>query len=263
MLAGISGLLVAACATTQATPGDAGAIDAAELTDAPRPDAASAVDADPPVPDAAPDAGTSPYRHTILIDGTNDFAAGDTFATTSDPEYVAHASWDDANVYLGYRGPDLDPAAVDASTKWLFVYLDADPGAATGAAASMTYNTQHAAFPAGFGAELYYRWKCDGSFATLEVLEGTTWVTSPTAITVARSGDFLELALPRSLFAGAGVVGITAWMINEKPGLESSYAGLYQDNFTDGYAADLGLTRYLAADFSSAANPSDPSHAAP
>ena len=253
-------VVLTACATSQAVPGDAAGGD-----DTAQPDGAiDAAGADAPTSiDAGIDASAGPYRHAITIDGTNDFAAADTFTTTSAPAYVGYVSWDDTNLYVGYRGPDLDAAAPDAGYKWLFVHLDTDPGASTGAAHSLTYNTQRATFPTGFGPEYYYRWKCDGSFATLEQFQSPGWATSATTIAVARTGDFVELALPRALFGGAPVVGVATWMINEKPGVEASYAGLYDTNFSDGYAANLALTRYLAADFASPAPPTDPSHGAP
>jgi hypothetical protein len=266
-------LLAAACASSQAAPADAagddtGDPDAPTSPDAPvtSPDAPVAVpDAPVGAPDAAPvpDGPPGAYRHTIAIDGTNDFAAGDTFATTSSPEYEAYVTWDDANLYLGYRGPDLDTAALDADTKWVFAYVDLDPGAGTGAAQSLTYNTQHASFPAGFAAELYFRWKCSGAFSSIELYDGAGWTASATGPTTARSGDFLEVAIPRSLFAGAATVGVATWMINEKPNFEGSYAGLYAGNFTDGYTAVLPITRYLAADFAATSVPSDPANQAP
>ena len=52
-------------------------------------------------------------------------------------------------------------------------------------------------------------------------------------------------------------------MINEKPDFEGSFAGLYGDNFTDGYAAALPLTRYLRIDFVSPLAPNDPENRAP
>jgi len=265
----LCGLVLAACATSQMTPGDAARSDATTAADA-RPDAAAGADASGQA-DAAPgtdasaavDALAGAYRHTIAIDGTNDFAAADTFTTTSAPGYAAYVSWDDDNLYVGYRGPDLDPAAQDTATKWLFVYVDTDPGAGTGAIDTLTYNTQRATFPAGFGAEHYVRWKCNGSFGSLESYQGNAWVTSTTSVTIAHTGDFLELAIPRTVFGGAPAVGVVTWMINEKAGFEGSYAGLYQGNFTDGYAATLALTRYLSADFASTAAPNDATNAAP
>lgn len=225
-------------------------------------DAAAARDADPDAPPDAP-IGAAAYRHPITIDGTDDFAAADTFATTS-AGYVARISWDDDNVYLGYSGPDLDPSALDTQTKWLFAALDLDPGAGTGATSSLTYNTQHAVFPAGFGAELYARWKCDASFHSLEQdAGGGTWTTSATTLPSAHTGSYVELAIPRSVLGTSATIGVVTWMINEKPTFEGSFAGLYAGNFTDGYAASLPITKYLQIDFASPRAPNDAANAKP
>jgi hypothetical protein len=202
------------------------------------------------------------YRHTILIDGSDDFVAAEQFTTTS-AAYQARISWDDQHVYLGYSGPDLDPNALDTATKWLFVYIDFDPGAGTGATTSLRYNTQQAVFPTGFGAELYVRWRCDATFASIEQrMPDDTYATIDTP-TAAQAGDFVELAIPRVLLGGADAVGLVTWMINEKPLFEGNFAGLYAGNFTDGYSEELPLTRYLRIDFTSPLPPNDPSHAAP
>jgi hypothetical protein len=221
------------------------------------PDADASADA-PPAPLDAPGA----YRHTILIDGSDDFVAAEQFPTTS-AAYAARVAWDDEHVYVGYSGPDLDPAALDTASKWLFVYVDFDPGAGSGAATSQRYNTQQAAFPAGFGAELYARWKCDASFASIEQrLPDDTYTTLATP-TAAQAGDFVELAIPRVLLGGAETIGLVTWMINEKPDFEGNFAGLYADNFTDCYGEQLPLTRYLRVDFASSRAPNDPANAAP
>ncbi|MCW5806126.1 MAG: hypothetical protein KIT31_27425 [Deltaproteobacteria bacterium] len=211
---------------------------------------------------ALPGDDLAPVRHTIVVDGIDDFFASEQFATTSNG-YDARVTWDETHLYLGYGGPDLDPAALDAASKWLFVAIDVDPGAATGAAQSLAYNTQHAVFPAGFGAELYARYKCDGSFATLEQFAAPDWMTSATAPQVARSGSFVELAIPRAVFGTATTVGVVTWMINEKPDFEGTFAGLYAGNFTDGYQPALALTKYLRADFTSPRAPNDPLNQAP
>jgi hypothetical protein len=233
--------------------------DARAGTDAPPgADAEPSVDATPP-----PDANPNSYRHTITLDGTNDFAAADTFATTS-AGYTAYVSWDDTNVYVGYQGPDVDPASLDTATKWIFVHLDPDPGAGTGEAHSLTYNTQRATFPAGFGSDYYYRWKCDTTFASLEVPDGLGgWTTLSTTIAAAHQGDYLEVAIPRVTLGDPLIVGIETWMINEKPDFEGTFAGLYATNFTDGYHADLQLGAYLRADFTAPEDPNDPANRRP
>ena len=213
--------------------------------------------------DAPADGPPVPYRHTIVIDGMDDFAAGDTFTTTSAPSYVARVTWDDQNLYVGYSGPDLSTQTTDASTKWLFVYLDTDPGAGTGAAQSEQYNTQRATFPAGFGAEYYARYKCDGTFTTLQHYAAGTWTAATPSPAVAQAGPYVELAIPLAAIGAGAKLGVVTWMINEKQLAEGSYAGLYTGNFTDGYASDLAITKYLRADFTSSRVPDDPANVAP
>jgi hypothetical protein len=231
--------------------------------DGPPPSDAPPRDGVAPGDDAPVDAPAGVYAHTIAIDGVDDFAAGEQLTTTS-AGFAARIAWDAQNLYIGYGGPDLDPAAPDTASKWLFVYLDTDPGAGTGSPESLTYNTQKATFPSGFGAELYARYKCDASFTTLEQFAGgTTWMTTATAPVVAHAGTFVELAIPRSALGATAKLGVVTWMINEKPNLEGSFAGLYTGNFADGYAAALPITKYLRADFGAASPPADPANQAP
>jgi hypothetical protein len=227
-------------------------------------DSGSQRDAPPPAIDApaAIDAPPGAYRHTIALDGNDDFVGTEMFATTS-TGYTARVTWDDANVYVGYSGPDLDPTALDASFKWVFAYFDVDPGAATGATASLTYNTQQATFPTGFGAELYARWKCDTSFASIEQREANGTYTMIATPTSGHAGAFVELAVPRALLGTSQAIGVVTWMINEKPDFEGSFAGLYAGNFADGYNAQLPLTHYLRIDFTATRVPNDPANEAP
>lgn len=221
-----------------------------------------------PLPDARafPDGSTidalsqQPYRHAIVLDGIDDFAAGERFTTTS-ATYDARIAWDNQYLYIGYAGSDLAPSATDASTKWLFVYLDTTAGGET---QSMLYNTQRASFPQGFAADYYVRYKCDGTYTTLEMATGGgAWQTVTPAPSTAQAGTFVELALPLSGLGAGARVGIVTWMINEKSLVEGSYAGLYSGNFTDGYAPDLALTKYLQADFTSPRSPNDPANQKP
>ena len=202
-----------------------------------------------------------PYRHTIQIDGVDDFLSGEQFPTTS-AGYGARVTWDEQSIYVGYSGSDLDPAAADTATKWLFVYVDADPGMAKGALVDETYNTQGATFPAGFRADFYVRWRCDATLLSLKTFSNGTWMEG-TAPQAARSGSFVEFQIPRSVIVLSDRVDVVTWMINEKPNVESSYAGLYTGNFTDGYAANLMLTTFLKIDFTSARDPNDPANQGP
>jgi len=200
-----------------------------------------------------------PYRHAIALDGVDDFALVEQFATTS-ASFEARVTWDEKNIYVGYSGPDLATTTSDASTKWLFVYLDTKPG---GEAQSEVYNSQRATFPSGFAADYYVRYKCDGMFTTLERNDAGTWNTATPTPATATAGTFLEISIPLTSIGASTQVGIVTWMINEKSLVEGSFAGLYSNNFTDGYAANLALTSYLAADFTSPRGPNDPANKKP
>ncbi len=201
--------------------------------------------------------GGSAVSHTIAIDGTDDFTAGETFATTSSPTFSAYVTWDAVNIYIGYAGPDLATTTSDAGTKWLFAYVDVDPGAATGATVSQRYNTQQITMPAGFGAEHYFRFKSDGTLRSQENYNGSDWASDATTPTSANAGMYTEAAIPRALFAG-NTAGLVTYMINEQDGAESTFAGLYNDNFVDGYSdrtAPKALLHYLRIDFTSHLDP--------
>jgi hypothetical protein len=234
-------LLLAACSKGSAT----GAIDAA------------------PIDAKATDSAPGVYAHRIMIDGIDDFLSAEQFSTTS-AGYDARVTWDADNLYIGYSGADLDPAAADTATKWLFVYVDVDPGLPNGALVDETYNTQGATFPAGFRADYYVRWRCDATLLTLKKFNGAAWTEEATVPPAARGGSFVEIAIPRAtLGASIEKMSVVAWMINEKANVESSYGGLFTGNFVDGYAANLALTKFLKIDFAAARDPNDPMNQGP
>src|SRR5688572_10489783 len=98
--------------------------------------ASPSMDASPKKDASDPD-GQQLYRHTIQIDGVDDFLSAEQFPTTS-AGYGARVTWDNDNIFVGYSGADLDPAAAETATKWLFVYVDADPGMGRGALVNET-----------------------------------------------------------------------------------------------------------------------------
>jgi hypothetical protein len=207
------------------------------------------------IPDTAPphDTNQQPYRHVISIDGTDDFAFEDSFSTTS-ASFTARVTWDDVNLYVGYSGPDLAASTSDADKKWLFVYLDTTPG---GESQSEQYNTQRATFPAGFAADYYARFKVDGTFASLQHADAGTWTTASPAPMTGQSGMFAELSVPLSAIGAGTTLDLVTYMINEKDLAEGTYAGLFAGNFVDGYAANVQLTKYLHADFTSPLAPNN------
>lgn len=213
----------------------------------------SGVDPDSPASDAElPGDGPQAYRHTIAIDGTDDFAAVDRFETTS-ASFSAMVSWDATDLYIGYSGPDLDPAVGGAGTKWLFVYLDTTTGGAT---ASQQYNTQSAALP--FEADHYLRHKADGTVSSLESYDGVTWATTTTPI-VAQGTAFFEMSISRATLGSPTTIKLATWMINEQNLAEATFAGIYPGNFVDGY--NVAITKYLQIELDGARVPNDPANA--
>ena len=208
------------------------------------------------------------YRHTIVIDGTNDFTAtSERFDTTSGASsgYFAYVTWDDVNLYLGYDGSDVGSTA--ASTKWLFAYFDVDPGASTGSSTGETYNTETPAFPSGFLADYYLRWQSKGSgtsapIVSLKAYSASTssWSDVVSTITWKASGTYVEMSLPLVDLGSPSKPGLVTFWMNEAAGVEASYAGLYSGNFTDAYHASLPITHWLSADFASPLAPNDPSN---
>lgn len=216
----------------------------------------SGLDPDSSQSDAETDGppGVEPYRHTIAIDGTDDFAAVDRFDTTS-PSFAAMVSWDATNLYIGYSGPDLDPGVGGAGTKWLFVYLDS---AAGGAPASQQYNTQSAALP--FEADHYLRHKADGTVNSLESYDGVTWATTTSPVS-AQGTSFFEMSISRATLGSPTAIRLIAYMINEQNLGEATFAGMFSGNFVDGY--NPAITKHLEIDLDGERVPNDPANAKP
>ncbi len=240
-------------ATTDSTTTDATSDVGAEVKpDAPS-DSTTEAAADT-APDTTADA-PAPWRKTITIDGTNDFSATDEKFTTTSTSYDAFVTWDASALYVGYSGADLGTTA--STSKWLFVYLDTDPGASTGATKGEQYKTQTPAFGTGFGAEAYFGYRTDGAFSHFKTYSGGTWTTVTTSgVTFNKSGSFVEIRIPFSAIGGAPAkLGVVTLMMNELSGSEWSYAGLYTGSYTDGYFSSVPVKHWLLADMTSSGAP--------
>jgi|GEM_PF-5791573 len=225
--------------------GDGGPLDGGSTTPPPPPP--------PPMIDAAPTNDT-PYRNTVVIDGVNDFATVESFPTTS-IGFAAYVTYDDNFLYIGYDGPDVGTGNENI---WVQFFFDTDAGTA-GASLGEVYNTQQPAMPSGLDADYYFRWRASGDLFDVRQFTGGAWGPSTITPTVAQSGTFLEASIPLAGLGNPSGIGVTSLIMKETPFDEACFAGLYQDNFTDGYyAADTNpvpMTRYGQFDFASAANP--------
>lgn len=208
------------------------------------------------------DAGAG-YRHTITMDGVNDFNAANEAFTTTSASYQAFITWDANNLYVGYTGSDI---SAQSSTKWVFVYIDVDPGSNNGSSTGEKYNTEQPAFPSGFLADDYYAWRTDGLFPQFKRYTNSAWSPiSSGSVMVQQNGTYVEIQIP---FSSIGVsnpqkLGVVTLMMNEQTGAEGSYAGLYSNSFTDGKYASIPIQYYLAADLTSSAAPNDPANRKP
>jgi hypothetical protein len=238
-------LAVTGCSTATPPAADAGDPDAGS----PPVDAAHA-DAAPPGPDAAP---PEPYRHTLVIDGVSSFTDDEAFTTTT-AGYTAFVTWDDEHLYLGYQGGDL---TADDPGKWLLAYVDVDPAAAAGAASGERYNTQSPSFPAGFRPDYYYRWQSNEGVEDVRRWSGSAWQPSPLEPVSGRVATTIEVALPLAELGATSALGVVLFWLNETDQIESTYGGLYQDSFPDGYHALIPISRYLEIDLASPAAPND------
>jgi hypothetical protein len=210
-------------------------------------------------PEAAFSSDSGAYKHTITIDGTNDFnSSREAFSTTS-TGFTVYVSWDKDYLYLGYAGTDVASAS---TTKWIIMYLDTDPSAGKGATAGEAFGSQKPDFSAtSMRPDYYYSWKADNSYQALRQVDstGATWsAVSGVTLDTYQAGEYFENRIPLSAIGSPSSVGVVTFMLNEESGGEWTWAGLYSGNFTDGSYSKIALTKWLLADFSKSLAPNHP-----
>jgi hypothetical protein len=241
---------VAACDPSLAivkVPGEGGPESGA--TDAPA--AQPQADAGPTPEGGADEGGTEAGTPEHLIDGINDFTAGETFATTS-PGYDAYVSWDDKKIYFGMSGADV---GTTSSSKWVLIYVDGNPGN-VGSATGIAYDcsggcaSQQAHLP--FNAGYHLRWKADGMYTNLQKWSGTAWADVGPISTVDRKGTFMEISITRALLGAPTKLKVHMSMLIEQAGAEWTYAGVPSTSFADG-KAPAAVTKYYELDLADTA----------
>jgi len=196
-------------------------------------------EAGPTTEGGADEGGSEAGAVTHVIDGTNDFTAGEKLATSS-PGYDAYVSWDDKKVYFGMSGGDI---GTTSSSKWVLIYVDGVPGNA-GTATGISYDCGGTCAPGQqpslpFNAGYHLRWKVDGTYSNLQKSTGVVappWADVGPISTVARSGNFMELSITRALLGSPTKLRVHVSMLIEAanpPGW--SYAAVPSTSFTDGY----------------------------
>lgn len=200
-----------------------------------------------PTDGSTSETGTDSGPPSHKIDGTNDFAAGEKFQTTSSAtNYFGYVSWDAKNVYFGMEGADVSATTPNAGNKWILIYMgrDAAPGTTTG----IDYaGQQQPTLP--FAASTNIRLKIDGSFSEVQESSGGAWTKNALAVfTQQRSGTFLELAISRAALGNPTKLRVHMNMLIEGGGVDHTYSGVPSTSFTDGKDPDFG--KYFEFDLS-------------
>jgi hypothetical protein len=206
----------------------------------------------PPVEGGTPSEGGTPVEGGVeagiehAIDGVNDFAAGEKFASSS-PGYDGYVSWDDKKVYFGMSGADL---GTSSASKWVLVYVDGNPGN-SGTAVGITYACDGACAPQQanlpFNAGYHLRWKLDAQYSNLQKWSGTAWTNVGPISTFERKGTFWEISLARLALGSPTKLKVHMTMLIEQAGAEWTYAGIPSTSFTDG-KAPANFTKYYEFD---------------
>jgi hypothetical protein len=201
-----------------------------------------------------PPAHATGGNHTIIIDGNNDFAADEDVPGTSGSTW--YFTWDASNFYFGVNASDVNSGS---STKWVLLYLDADPRqnplSGSGTSTGQNYNTQTPGLP--FNADYHLRWKADNTFTDLMSWNGSSWVGgNNSGVQAFQSGTFVEYKIPRANLGSPAQVYVCGAMINEQAFVESTFFLTPQSNGPDGYDKDFAhyfgfpLVANISPDFS-------------
>ena len=193
------------------------------------------------------------YFHTIVIDGTNDFTADETFATST-MGHTAYVAWDATHVYLGMTSPDLGGSS---SQVWMVGYL----GGAMGSTSGVLYNTQQPLLP--FDARWHVRWRASDDFGGALEWTGASWTNpgfGPTAGSsdVGFGGSFVEVRVAFTDLEDPVTLPLHLGMLREQNLNEASWSAVPDGSYVDGYDPDY--TQYFEFDVLGSTAPAD--HAA-
>ncbi len=193
-----------------------------------------------------------PYSHTIVIDGTNDFAAADVFTTTSTVSagYTGYISWDETNLYFGMDGMavgEMHPG------KFLLIYLDGILPGGPGTTDGVPYGSQQPLLP--FEAGYHFRWKADNTYTNGEVYDASNWIDAgwDFAGDVYQYMEYIEVRIPLADIGNPTTVKVHMCMVNEMVGEEWTFAGVPDTSFANGDDPDYGA--YFEFDLGSPAVP--------
>ncbi|MCR9095138.1 MAG: hypothetical protein NXI30_13040 [bacterium] len=193
--------------------------------------------------------GAANAQTTIVVDGANDFEAGQC-APGGDVSTWCFTS-DASNLYVGLEHPDV---ATGGNQHIVTLYLDTDPQAdplsGAGTASGVLYNTQQPGLP--FNADVHLQWRADDSFEGVVAWDGSAWSPSANSVVIQESNTnaFVEIAIPRADIGSPDAVNLVGSIVFEGSLTESTFAFVPATN-PAGYDPDavdfLSLALFAAA----------------
>jgi chitodextrinase len=204
------------------------------------------------------DVSAATYSHTIIMDGNNDFydsknimkARNETFSTSVENQFF-YFTWDDTNLYLAYKSPDVTSNVNDAANKWIWVYFGGNGGTTKG----INYAGQQPNLP--FEAKYHLRYKVNGSYTNLQAWNGSAWTSMNTSIgvNVNNANQYVELRIPRAdlgLNTSKTVSLVANLAFEDSNGNnDSMWASVPFDTFTNGNGFNRSYSKFYEFDLQS------------
>jgi hypothetical protein len=192
-----------------------------------------------------PSGFTVRYFHAIVIDGANDFAAGEQLMSSTGGATL-YVSFDDVNVYVGLAHPDVQVGG--GGNKFTYFLFSTDSTLATGNALS---SDSKAKFGAAGTKRMAYHWKerIDGpSYSEYRIGSASDWSTDwgTGGKSAFRGAGFLEGSIALSELGNPAQLVVTCYTVDYNGGGGDGWVYNMLSGATDGSgAAPLDLVSYL------------------
>ncbi len=204
------------------------------------------------------------FRHTITIDGVNDFVASSDLVPASTAGASLYVTHDESALYVGLSSVDIAPGV--AGDKFLYFLFSVDPSLATGSAVSSDGKAKF-----GAGKKVSYHWKeriVGGSYSEFRIGDAAGWAADwgPQNKTVFVTTGFAEAKILLTELGGAAPssVSVTAYTVDYGGAGGDGWVYNMLSGATDGPAtAPRDLVQHLRLSLPADAAPNDPSHVLP
>lgn len=177
-------------------------------------------------------------RGDFVIDGSNNYAPANTYATSS-TGYTGYVAANTTHLHFAINGPDVQSNSLQ---NWWVAYIG---GNGTNTTTGVLFNTQQPVL--SFNATHFFQWRPSDNSALLLSWNGTSWVNTGVNVSRQRSGQFVEAAIPLSNLGSPTSVQFASYLLREQPFNELSYAATPSTAFVDQYDPDLRSSLTVSA----------------